>query len=67
MKHNDVYTQLSEAGVKFTTKPTMGNGFHGTEFKFPTMKEARKAEKATGFEVKGSNRKGKYGLHFTLY
>jgi hypothetical protein len=54
--------KLIEAGVTFTTKQVLSN-FWGLQYNFPTLKDARKAEKATGFSVHG--KRGNY--HFTLY
>lgn len=54
--------QLSDAGVEFTTKSVFSS-FHGTMFMFPTLKDVKKAEKATGIDVQG--RRGNY--HFIVY
>ena len=51
--------KLKEAGVAFTSEFTMSNGFFGTIYKFPTIKDARKA----GYEFKG----GRKNYHITLY
>jgi hypothetical protein len=54
--------KLMAAGVKYTTKPVFSH-FFGRQYNFPTLKEARKAEKVTGHTVHG--KAGNY--HFTLY
>lgn len=58
----NVNERLTSAGVKFTTKNVF-SGFHGTKYEFPTLVDAKKAEKATGFDVHG--KRGNY--HFILY
>ena len=58
----NVHKQLTEAGVKYTTK-NIFDGFHGTRYEFPTLADARKAEKATGHNYHG--KRGSY--YFTLY
>ena len=54
--------KLYNAGVKFEAIPVFSN-FYGTQYNFATLKDARKAEKATGISFHG--KRGKY--HFTLY
>ena len=54
--------KLYNAGVKFTATPVFSN-FYGVQYDFASLKDARKAEKATGIPVHG--KRGKY--HFTLY
>jgi hypothetical protein len=66
LQHGEYRQVLKDAGVEFTARDVFSD-FWGTEYKFPTMKDARKAEKVTGIPVSGSNRKGHYGLNFTLY
>jgi len=53
---------LLDARITFTTTPVFSN-FYGTQYNFSTLKDARKAEKVTGYTVHG--KRGKY--HFTLY
>ena len=55
--------KLTEAGVKFTTEWVMSNGFHGTRYNFPTLRDVRAAEKATGISVRG--KRGSF--HFILF
>jgi hypothetical protein len=59
--------RLEAAGIKFTVKLTMSNGFWCEEYIFPTRKDAIAAEKLLGYETRKANPRYAKGYILRLF